>query len=109
MFRTFHRRALCAAFALSLSAPSLAQDARTLDAVQVTANRVERPVAETLAAVTIITREDIEASQAPDLIDLLARQVGVDIARTGGPGNASTVFLRGGNAPHALVLVDGVR
>jgi len=109
MFSHFNRRALCVAIALSLSAPALAQDARTLDAVQVTANRVERPVSETLAAVTVITRQDIEASQAPDLIDLLARQVGVDIARTGGPGNASTVFLRGGNAPHTLVLVDGVR
>lgn len=109
MFSPFNRRALCVAIALSLSAPAIARDARTLDAVQVTASRVERPVTETLAAVTVITRQDIETSQAPDLIDLLSRQVGVDISRTGGPGNASTVFLRGGNAPHALVLVDGVR
>lgn len=106
----FHRHgALCAAILVSLSSPALADPARTLDAVQVTASRVERPVGETLASVTVLTREDIEASQAPDLIDLLARQAGVDVARTGGPGSASTVFLRGGNAPHTLVLVDGVR
>lgn len=109
MFFPCQRRVLCAAIAFCLSTPALAQDARTLDAVQVTASRVERPVSETLASVTVITREQIEASQAPSLIDLLGRQVGVDIARTGGPGNASTVFLRGGNAPHTLVLVDGVR
>ena len=106
----FHQRgALCAAILVSLSSPTFADTAQTLDAVQVTASRVERPVGETLASVTVLTREDIEASQAPDLIDLLARQAGVDVARTGGPGSASTVFLRGGNAPHTLVLVDGVR
>ncbi|WP_188310295.1 TonB-dependent receptor domain-containing protein [Arenimonas fontis] len=102
--------ALAAAIALSLlPATAPAQDARTLDAVQVTASRVERPLADTPASVTVLSRADIERSQAPDLIDLLARQAGVDVARTGGPGSASTVFLRGGNATHALVLVDGIR
>lgn len=105
----FQHRALCAAIVLSLSLPALAQAPRTLETVQATASRLEKPVAETLASVTVIDRDEIETSQAPDLIDLLARQAGVDIARTGGPGNASTVFLRGGNAPHTLVMVDGVR
>jgi vitamin B12 transporter len=101
--------ALRAAILVSLSPVAVAQTAQTLDTVQVTASRVERPVGETLASVTVLTRADIEASQAPDLVDLLARQAGIDVARTGGPGSASTVFLRGGNAPHTLVLVDGVR
>lgn len=105
----FRSGALRAAILVSLSTPVLAGEALTLDAVQVTAGRVERPVGETLASVTVLTREDIEASQAPDLADLLARQAGVDLARTGGPGSATTVFLRGGNAPHTLVMVDGVR
>ncbi len=101
---------LATAIASCLSFPALAADTpRTLDAVQVTATRIERPVGETLASVTVLTRADIERSQAPDLIDLLARQAGVDIARTGGTGGASTVFLRGGNANHTLVLVDGIR
>jgi vitamin B12 transporter len=80
-----------------------------LGTVVVTANRAPVPLDETLAAVTVLTREDIERSQAPDLLTLLARQPGVDVARTGGPGQASTVFLRGANSGHALVLVDGVR
>lgn len=109
MSRPFRSGALRAAILISLSTPALADQARTLDAVQVTASRVERPVGETLASVTVLTREDIEASQAPDLADLLARQAGIDVARTGGPGSATTVFLRGGNAPHTLVMVDGVR
>jgi vitamin B12 transporter len=80
-----------------------------LGPVVVTADRAPVPADKTLAAVTVLTREDIERSQAPDLMTLLARQAGIDVARTGGPGQASTLFLRGGNSGHALVLVDGVR
>jgi vitamin B12 transporter len=106
---TIQKSALCAAISLCLSPAALASDAKTLDTIQVTANRFERPLDEALASVTVISRADIEASQAPDLLDLLGRQVGVDIARTGGPGSGSAVFLRGGNSNHSLVLVDGIR
>ncbi|HEX5693838.1 MAG TPA: TonB-dependent receptor [Arenimonas sp.] len=109
MYPVFRTTALCAAISLSLVPASQAQDAATLDTVQVTATRIERPLDEALASVTVLARADIEASQAPDLIDLLGRQVGVDIARTGGPGSGSALFLRGGNSNHALVLVDGIR
>ena len=99
---------------LALSAPSLvaARDAgepTRLDAVQVTATRVEKPIDEALASVTVIERIEIEESQAPDLIDLLGRQAGIDVARTGGPGGGSALFMRGGNSNHVLVLVDGIR
>jgi vitamin B12 transporter len=100
------KSALAAAIAFSLCGNVLAQ---TLAPVVVTANRIEVPADEALASVTVLTREDIEQSQAPDLLDLLARQAGVDVARTGGPGEASTLFMRGSNSSHTLVLVDGIR
>jgi vitamin B12 transporter len=102
--------ALAAAISLSFAHGAFAAAAPTrLDAVQVTANRSEAAVADALASVTVLTREDIELAQAPDLLGLLGRQAGIDIARTGGPGQASTIFLRGSNSNHALVLVDGIR
>lgn len=104
-----NRAAMSAAIALSLSGQALADEGSSLGPVVVTANRQETTVAEALASVTVLTRADIEQSQAPDLPDLLARQAGIDIARSGGPGQASTIFLRGGNSGHALVLVDGIR
>jgi len=92
------------------AAPAIkAKDAATLDTVVVTATRSPQPIAQGLAATTVLDRADIERAQAPDLIDLLARQPGVDVSRTGGPGSTSTLFLRGGNSNHALVLIDGVR
>ncbi|HAI58595.1 MAG TPA: hypothetical protein DCM32_01785 [Xanthomonadaceae bacterium] len=84
-------------------------NAATLDAVVVTATRSPTAIASGLAATTVIDRAAIERAQAPDLIDLLARQAGIDVSRTGGPGAVSTLFLRGGNSNHVLVLVDGVR
>lgn len=77
--------------------------------VVVTASRRAQSVDQVLSAVTVLTRADIEASQAPDLIDLLGRQAGIDISRTGGPGSVSTVFLRGANSNQTLILIDGVR
>jgi vitamin B12 transporter len=106
--------AIAASF-VSLSSPAFAADAAAstaptdLDKVVVTANRYAVPADAVLASVTVLDRAAIEASQARDILDLLGRQAGVDIARTGGPGQASTVFLRGGNSGHALVLVDGIR
>jgi vitamin B12 transporter len=101
---------LLAALAASATLPASAEEtARELGPIVVTADRAPVKATETLASVTVLTREDIERSQAPDLLTLLARQAGIDVARTGGPGQASTVFVRGGNSTHALVLVDGVR
>lgn len=104
-----HCTALATAIALAISTSAQADTAKTLDTITVTAHRSKVAADKALAAVTVITRDVIEASQAPDLIDLLGRQAGIDIARTGGPGQASTVFLRGGNANHSLVLIDGLR
>jgi len=100
---------IAAALAAASLLPLAARAESELGPVVVTANRAPVPLSETLSAVTVLTREDIERSQAPDLLTLLARQAGIDVARNGGPGQASTVFLRGGNSGHALVLVDGVR
>ncbi len=101
---------ISAALASSLlHAKNPSPSAKTLDTVVVTATRSKLPLAQNLSASTVLERADIERAQAPDLIDLLARQAGVDVSRTGGPGSAATLFLRGSNSNHTLVLIDGVR
>lgn len=77
--------------------------------VTVTANRREQKTINTLAPVSIITRTQIENTQAQDVIDVLRMQNGIDIARNGGKGTTTSVFLRGANSAQVLVLVDGVR
>jgi vitamin B12 transporter len=86
-----------------------AEQAKTLDAIQVTGNRSDIKLEDSLASVTLITRADIEQSQAPDIFTLLAQQAGIDITRSGGAGALNSVFLRGSNSNHTLILMDGVR
>ena len=75
----------------------------------VTATRSAQTADEALASVSVINRKDIENSQAITITELLRLEAGIDIARTGGPGQQTSLFLRGGNSDHALVLIDGIR
>ncbi len=105
------RRRVLAAMIASLvpSSAVLAQPAVDQPAVIVTGVRHAQTVDDTLASVTVIERSDIEKSPAVDLLSLLGQQAGVDISRTGGAGQSSTVFLRGANSNQTLVLIDGIR
>jgi vitamin B12 transporter len=96
------------AAALLCAAPLLHAE-ETTEPVIVTASRMAETTDATLAPVTVITREEIARSQAPTLLELLRLQPGVDVARTGGPGKETSVFLRGTNSNHVLVLIDGMR
>lgn len=46
---------------------------------------------------------------ATDLAELLRFEAGLDIGRNGGPGQSTSVFMRGTESNHTLVLMDGVR
>ena len=101
-------RTLIAAAAVIV--PSLtAADETPSNAIFVTATRTAITADEALANVTVITRAQIEASQAKDIAELLRFQAGVDIGRNGGIGQNTSVFMRGTDSNHTLVLIDGVR
>jgi len=97
------------AVALSISFPAIADEAKTIDTVQVTANRSELALEKALASVTVISRADIERSQVTDVADLLSQQAGLDVVRSGSTGGNVSIFTRGSNSNHTLVLINGVR
>jgi len=97
------------AASLSISSPSTAADISAGDTIVVTATRTEIPLSDATVPVTVITREEIELSLATDLAELLRFEAGLDIGRNGGPGQATSLFLRGTESNHTLVLIDGVR
>ncbi len=80
-----------------------------LEPVIVTASRTAQTVDETLAPVTVITRDDIERSQARSIQDLLRGVPGVSFSNNGGAGKNTSLFLRGAESDHVLVLIDGMR
>ncbi|MBP7566967.1 MAG: TonB-dependent receptor [Burkholderiaceae bacterium] len=103
-------RALAAACLVTAPPFALAQPAsgHPLPETVVTASRIEQRVQDALPASTVITRQDIERAQTSDLPTLLSRVAGVQIAQTGGMGSVSSLFIRGAESRHTLVLVDGV-
>lgn len=81
----------------------------SLDDVVVTATRTWRSTDTAVASVTVITRKDIDRLQPQSLQDVLRGVAGLTISNNGGAGKATSVFLRGTNADHVLVLVDGIK
>ena len=95
--------------ATALCSAARADEIAVQPTVQVTASRVAETVDATLADVSVITRQAIDASGARDVLDVLRLEAGVDLYRTGGPGSQTSLFLRGANSNQVLVLIDGVR
>ncbi|GGO81454.1 TonB-dependent receptor [Marinobacterium nitratireducens] len=77
--------------------------------VVVTATRTAQTADATLAPVTVITREEIERSSAQMLPEVLRGVPGLTLSNTGGPGKETSIFLRGTNSNHVLVLIDGIK
>lgn len=86
-----------------------AQQSVDLDKVVVTATRTAQTADETLASVSVITREEIERSQFTSVAELLRSTPGITLTNSGGIGKSTGVFLRGTSTKDLLVLVDGVR
>ncbi|GKW09022.1 TonB-dependent vitamin B12 receptor BtuB [Pectobacterium carotovorum] len=82
---------------------------KNADDMVVTANRFAQPVSSVLAPTTVVTREEIDRWQAKSLTDVMRRLPGVDIGQNGGLGQKSSLFIRGTNSSHVLVLIDGIR
>jgi vitamin B12 transporter len=76
--------------------------------IVVQAARIETPLKELAGAVTVITSEDLARRKATTVLEVLEEALGASTTRNGGPGGAASLFLRGANSEHTLVLVDGV-
>ncbi|MCC7282888.1 MAG: TonB-dependent receptor, partial [Acetobacteraceae bacterium] len=100
------RPKLVTALAL-LIAPGGAAAQPGLPETVVTATRVATPVERLPASVSVIDRAAIEDGGYTTLPEALASVPGITVVPTGGPGQQSSVFVRGSNSRHVLVLLDG--
>ena len=80
-----------------------------LPEVVVTATRVNQPLTDLVADVSIIDRGQIERSGATGIGDVLARLPGVEMSRNGGLGGITSIFLRGAETRFTAVYIDGAR
>lgn len=112
MSTSTRRRARLSLLSLAVAAacPSFAQTPpSSLDPVVVTATRTPQRLSQTVAEVRVIDRDAIERLGSGGLADLLRREAGLELSRNGGPAATTSLFLRGADSRHTVVLLDGVR
>jgi len=86
-----------------------AQEASADETMVVTANRFEQNVDSLIVPVEVISKEEIELIQAKSLTEVLKRLPGIQISSNGGYGQTQSIFVRGAESDHVLILIDGVR
>ena len=76
--------------------------------VSVYANQTPTDIAKTGASTTILTGDEMRAQGYTDLPSALRSVAGVEVSQSGPRGALTYVSIRGSQAKHVLVLVDGV-
>ncbi|MFZ5994669.1 MAG: TonB-dependent receptor plug domain-containing protein [Thermodesulfobacteriota bacterium] len=95
-----------------LSTPVAAQEetgAIRMEEVVVTASRLEEPLRYSPDSVTVITEEEIQKKDKKAVIDILRDVPGVFIRQNSSFGGSSSIYLRGTNNAHTLIMIDGVK
>ena len=100
-------RCLPVASTLLIGASALA-DPLPLDTILVTANRVPTPADLSGSSVSVLTGDDLAAQQFVTVDDALRQLPAVEVTETGGPGGTTAVMLRGLDAEHTKMLIDGM-
>ncbi|MDD4857312.1 MAG: TonB-dependent receptor [Candidatus Krumholzibacteria bacterium] len=76
--------------------------------ILVTASRIAWPADKTASFITVISKSDIQQRHAESIGELLRSVAGLNVIQSGGPGKAMSLFMRGANSNHCLVMLDGV-
>ena len=95
--------------AISSSAAYADEISYRLPDMVVTATRMPMAKSHLDSAITVFTRDDIARLNINTLPELLRAAPGLHVVENGGYGKNASVFLRGTNSDHVLVLIDGIR
>ncbi|MEP7246974.1 MAG: TonB-dependent receptor, partial [Gammaproteobacteria bacterium] len=98
----------CAISGLAVFVPAFAADSLE-DSVVVTATRTEQPLSQVGQSISVIDAAAIHSRQTDSVVDLLRTLPGIAVARNGGVGNTTSVFIRGAETDQTVALIDGVK
>lgn len=101
--------ALALGFTSSIHANEQSVAPATLSPIVVTATRSEEKIENIPARISIIEPKIVDQSPIAELPHLLMGDAAINMVQSGGYGQISSIFLRGTNSNHTLVLRDGVR
>jgi len=94
------------AFVGALSANAQGQPPQSLRETVVTATRIEQPLTDVVADVSIIDRDQIDRMGATSVTQLLATLPGLQAINF---GDSSRIFIRGAESRMTALYIDGVR
>ena len=99
-----------AALAVLFATPALADDAPAdVGELVVVANRAPERLDHIGQQVTVVGAAELKARQAVIVSDLLATTPGVSFSRNGGPGETTSLRIRGAETDQTVVVIDGVK
>lgn len=87
---------------------TVAQTAK-LNTLVVTATRSQEKIENVPARISIVDQKIIEQSPIAQLADLLRSEAALNVVQLGGFGQQTSIFMRGTDSDHTLILRDGVR
>ena len=93
----------------AFTTPIYAADAVNFNDIIVTASRTPQTREAPVADVSVIDAEEIQRAGQSTLVEILARQPGIEVTSSGGAGTISSIFMRGTNSGHVVILIDGLR
>ncbi|WP_455220149.1 TonB-dependent receptor domain-containing protein [Kaarinaea lacus] len=97
------------AFSGLLALSSISTAAAESTPIVVTATRTAQIADQTVTPTIVITEKDIALSQSRDVAELLRFHAGFELSRNGGPGQSTSVFVRGTESDHVIIMIDGVK
>jgi vitamin B12 transporter len=99
---------VAAGFSTGAAAQLSPSPSNVLPTIVVSPTTLPTPEAQVASSVTVVTAADIERQQRRTVPDILANVPGLHVVQAGGPGSQTSIFMRGTNANHVKVLIDGI-
>lgn len=85
------------------------QPEEVIDQIVIQENRLALPFSDNSRSISIISREQIEATPAKDIAELLLTVAGIDVRQRGIHGVQADIGIRGGTFDQTLVLINGIK
>lgn len=89
---------------LILNSPQL--KAYELEEVVVSADRIQSSLDKSPSDIRVFEKNEIEKKS--NLLDLLSKESDLKIIQSGPTGSSTSLFLRGSDSSHVLVIIDGI-
>lgn len=78
------------------------------DIIVITADRIKSKTDKSSSDVRIISAEEIKKSMSRSLSEILSKESDLSVVSSGPNGSSASLFLRGTDSSHTLVVIDGI-